>query len=358
MASKVREDVKSGRNSANRCPVIRNQELRVISASFKFKESPHRYPPLRVVESGCFALGKSPTWSASLEGTLRLRIGLPALLPLFLLFAELVHAPLVAGGQERAPADAAKAKAAAVKEGAPLFRANCSPCHGLNAHGGGRGPDLTSGRWTHGSTDAEIFRTITQGVPGTEMPANAFEDSETGAIIAYLRSLQPPIYAVVAGDPAKGRRIFNSAGCSTCHMVNGSGGRLGPDLSRVGASRSVSYLMDSIRSPDKELSAGMLDPNNHYGLPLVYDTVTVVTPSGEKITGVAMNEDTFSIQLMTTREDLRFFLKKSLKEVIREHKSLMPPYPEDTLSQTELQDLIDYLVTLRGAESGNAKEAK
>jgi hypothetical protein len=61
---------------------------------------------------------------------------------------------------------------------------------------------------------------------------------------------------------------------------------------------------------------------------------------------------------MTTREDLRFLLKNSLKEVIHEHKSLMPPYPEDTLSQTELQDLIDYLVTLRGAESGNAKEAK
>lgn len=293
-----------------------------------------------------------------MEEPRHLRLVLAALLPLFLLLALLAQAPLVAGGQEPSPADAANAKAAAAKEGASLFRANCSPCHGLNAHGGGRGPDLTSGRWTHGSTDAEIFRTITQGVPGTEMPANAFEDSETWAIIAYLRSLQPPSRAVVAGDPSKGRKIFNSGGCSTCHMVNGSGGRLGPDLSRVGASRSVSYLIDSIRSPDKDLSAGMLDPNNHYGLPLVYDTVTVVTLSGEKITGVAMNEDTFSIQLMTTSEDLRLFLKKNLKGVIHEHKSLMPPYSENTLSQTELQDLIDYLVTLRGAESGNLKEAK
>jgi putative heme-binding domain-containing protein len=217
---------------------------------------------------------------------------------------------------------------------------------------------LTSGRWTHGSTDAEIFRTITQGVPGTEMPANAFEDSETWTIVAYLRSLQPPSRAVVAGDSAKGRKIFNSAVCANCHMVNGSGGRLGPDLSRVGASRSVTYLMDSIRNPDNELSAGLSDPNNHYGLPLVYDTVTVVTATGEKITGVAKNEDTFSVQLMTAREELQFFLKKDLKEVIHEHKSLMPPYPESTLSQIELQDLIAYLVTLRGTESGDAKEAK
>jgi mono/diheme cytochrome c family protein len=63
---------------------------------------------------------------------------------------------------------------AAIQEGASLFRANCSPCHGLNAQGGGRGPDLTAGRWVHGSTDADIFRTITRGVPGTEMSANGF----------------------------------------------------------------------------------------------------------------------------------------------------------------------------------------
>ena len=80
------------------------------------------------------------------------------------------------------------ANPAQIREGASLFRANCSACHGLSAQGGGRGPDLTSRRWIHGSTDAAIFRTISQGVPGTEVPANNFEDSETRAIIAYLWS--------------------------------------------------------------------------------------------------------------------------------------------------------------------------
>jgi putative heme-binding domain-containing protein len=279
------------------------------------------------------------------------------LLPL-LFFAFLAFVPLVAGAQETSPAETSRAKVAEVKEGASLFRSNCSPCHGLNAHGGGRGPDLTSGRWTHGSTDAEIFRTISQGVPGTEMPANAFEDSEISAIVAYLRSLQPPAHIAVTGDPVKGSKTFNSAGCATCHMVNGSGGRLGPDLSRVGAARSVAYLIDSIRNPDKDLSAGMSDPNNHYGVSLVYDKVTVVTASGERITGVAKNEDTFSVQLMTPREDLQFFLKKDLREVSHERKSLMPPYPENTLSKTELQDLVAYLVTLNGTEATDAKEVK
>jgi cytochrome c oxidase cbb3-type subunit 3 len=238
---------------------------------------------------------------------------------------------------------------AAVREGASLFRANCSPCHGLNAKGGGRGPDLTSGRWTHGSSDAEIFRTITQGVPGTQMPANTFEDSETWTIIAFLRSLAPSDHAKTIGDPVKGEILFRGrAGCATCHMVKGHGGLLGPDLTRVGASRSLTYLIESIREPDKELSDGMLDPNNHYGLPLVYDTVTIVLKDGKKVIGIAKNEDTFSVQLMDTDQRLRFFLKSDVKDVIHERKSLMPAYADQVISAAELQDLLAYLEHLRG----------
>jgi putative heme-binding domain-containing protein len=236
----------------------------------------------------------------------------------------------------------------AIQEGASLFRANCSPCHGLNAKGGGRGPDLTAGHWVHGSTDADLFRTVTRGVPGTEMPANALDDSEVWAILAYVRSLAPAKTEAVSGDPAKGKKIFwETEGCSTCHMVRGRGGVLGPDLSRVGEARSADYLIDSIRQPSKELSTGMLDPNNHYGLPLVFDTVTVVTPDGQKIVGVAKNEDTFSLQLIDTNQQLQFFLKKNLREVTHERKSLMPAYSEGMLKPAELQDLVAYLEGLR-----------
>jgi len=278
--------------------------------------------------------------------------GIAALLSATLIGGLLIVANL-ATAAGKPISNSAEGKAAAIKEGASLFRANCSPCHGLSARGGGRGPDLTSGRRTHGSTDSAIFRTITQGVPGTEMPANGFLDAEIWAIIAYLRSLAPPNRPIASGDPVNGKKIFfGSSGCSNCHMVKGSGGLLGPDLSRMGASRSVAYLIDSIRRPDQELSSGMLDPNNHYGLPLVYDTVTVVTASGERITGVARNEDTFSVQLLATDQSLQLFLKKDVKEVIHERKSLMPPYLEEALSASQLQDLISYLETLRGEETG------
>ena len=131
-------------------------------------------------------------------------------------------------------------------------------------------------------------------------------------------------------------------------MVNGRGGRLGPDLSRVGSARSVAYLVESIREPDKELSLGMVDPNNHYGIPLEYETVTAILLDGHRVTGVAMNEDAFSLQLLGRDQELHLFLKKDLKDVIHERRSLMPAYTEGMLSKERLQDLIAYLTSLRG----------
>lgn len=270
---------------------------------------------------------------------------------IFPLVAAVLALPMLSqdSAQAAGKTSSRAASPAAIKEGASLFRANCSPCHGLSARGGGRGPDLTTGRWTHGGTDAEIFRTITQGVAGTEMPANGFEDSEIWTIIAYLRTLAPDRGMKASGNLTAGEKIFmGSGGCSRCHMVKGKGGVLGPDLSRVGASRSISYLTDSIREPDKQLSDGLFDPNNHYGLPLVYDSVTVVLNSGETLTGIAKNEDTYSIQLLDTDQHLRLLLKRDLKEEHREHKSLMPAYPEQMIGAGALQDLLAYLENLRG----------
>ena len=238
---------------------------------------------------------------------------------------------------------------AAIQEGSSLFRANCSPCHGLNARGGGRGPDLTSGVWNHGGSDEAIFRTITSGVTGTQMPANQFEDGETWALVAYLRSVGAGTHTPVAGDHTKGEAIFfGTGGCAQCHMVKGRGGRLGPDLTRVGSARSVAYLVDSIREPDKELSLGMVDPNNHYGIPLELETVTAVLPDGNRVIGVAMNEDAFSLQLLGRDQELHLFMKKDLREVQHERRSLMPAYTERMLSKEALQDLLAYLTGLRG----------
>lgn len=262
-----------------------------------------------------------------------------ALLPLFTL-------ALPGQPQKKNPVEG---NTTAIREGESLFRANCSPCHGLNARGGGRGPDLASGRWIHGGSDEAIFQTISQGVPGTEMPANAFEDGETWALIAYLRSLNAAAAPVTQGDRTAGEALFfGKAKCTSCHMVKGRGGHLGPDLSRVGAARSRAYLTESIREPNKDLSLGYADPNNHYGIPLEYDTVIIMTREGKRIRGVAKNEDAFSIQLLAEDDQLHFYLKRDLGKVRHERRSLMPAYTVEMLNDDELQDLLAYLSALRG----------
>src|SRR5262249_9914578 len=140
----------------------------------------------------------------------------------------------------------------AVTKGAVLFQQECVYCHGVGARGGIRGPDLTTGSWTHGGADPDLARTISDGVPGTAMPPNNLSTDEVWQLVTYLRTLtQPPVAA--AGDPARGEALFfGAARCSSCHIVNGRGGGLGPELSTVGSARARADPVEAIRAPGKQ----------------------------------------------------------------------------------------------------------
>ena len=232
----------------------------------------------------------------------------------------------------------------AIRQGRVIFRFGCIFCHGLEANGGTRGPDLTRGRWTHGSSDAAIFQNIDEGVPGTAMPATVLAEDEIWSVVAYLRTLSAASPTPIRGNREAGERIFFGSGaCSKCHMVNGKGGRLGPGLSHIAAARGTKYLIESIRDPNKQIT--IRHPN--WQVTVGYETVSVLTQDGRRITGVRRNEDSFSIQIMDQREQIHRFLKKDLREVIYEPGSLMPEYTEQILSDEELQDLLAYLDSLR-----------
>ena len=112
------------------------------------------------------------------------------------------------------------ADASAKTQGAVLFRQECVFCHGVSARGGMRGPDLTTGAWSHGGSDEELVATITDGVPGTEMPAHThLKSEEIGQIIAYLRTLQQPASPPRGDgrhgqDGHDGRDVRDAATCS------------------------------------------------------------------------------------------------------------------------------------------------
>jgi cytochrome c oxidase cbb3-type subunit 3 len=230
----------------------------------------------------------------------------------------------------------------AAEAGQSHFRINCSLCHGLGAHGGGRGPDLTHARKKHGNSDADLFRTIHDGVPGTDMPAALgsigveMKDQEIWQVITYLRSIEvkaPPL----PGNLADGKALFyGAANCSKCHMVEGKGGRLGPDLTNIGSARSVESIMESVRDPSRQLSDG-------------YQTVTVVTADGKESRGFIMNEDRFSVQMMDTNERILLLEKDKLRSFERSSVSLMPPYDRTLVSDKNLQEIVAYLLT-RGAK--------
>ena len=236
----------------------------------------------------------------------------------------------------------------AITQGAVLFRQDCAYCHGVSARGGMRGPDLTTGSWTHGGSDAEVAATISAGVPGTAMPPNKLTDDEVWQVVSYLRTLEKPPVAA-KGDARRGESLFSGAStrCSSCHIVNGRGGRLGPELTTVGSARSRAYILESIREPGKHLSEirGLGEAT------MKFDTVTLETADGRTIVGVPMNEDTFTVQVMDTSERVHSFEKKALKSFRHERRSLMPVYDANRLSDADLDDVLAYLQTLRAVST-------
>jgi putative heme-binding domain-containing protein len=240
----------------------------------------------------------------------------------------------------------------AITEGAVLFRQECMFCHGVAARGGVRGPDLTTGSWSHGGSDAELARTISAGVPGTAMPANRLTADEIWQIVAYLRTLEQPV-AATTGDPKRGEALFfGTARCSSCHIVNGRGGLLGPELSTVGSARSRAYIVESIREPGRQLTRNRVFGDSS----LKYDTVTAVTADGRTIVGVRLNEDTFTVQVMDMSERVHSLDKKSLKSVRHEDRSLMPNYDTGRLGSADLDDVVAYLQSLRSTVSAPKKD--
>jgi cytochrome c oxidase cbb3-type subunit 3 len=233
-------------------------------------------------------------------------------------------------------------------EGDALYRSNCAFCHGLSGKGG-RGPDLTARR-VHGNTDADVSRVIKQGIPGTTMPAFAnFENDEVAKLVGYLKSFSQQgggaNAAKLTGDVAAGKLVYQRSGCTGCHKVDGVGSIYGPDLSRIGVARSQAYIAESLAKPSADV-------------PLEWEGVSVTLKDGRKVTGVKVNEDSFTLQMRDPAGKFRFFDRSEVKSVAVETKSLMPAY--DRLPKPDLDNLLAYLDSLRGNinASGPATKAK
>jgi Cytochrome c peroxidase len=226
-----------------------------------------------------------------------------------------------------------------IENGRGLYQANCLGCHGDQGNAV-EGADLGSGRFRRVSSDEELANLIRTGIPGTLMiPRPQLSDGQLFALVAFLRTMRTQSAAdaqsrdVAIGDARRGEQLFfGSAGCNSCHGVGGGGSRLYPDLAGIGSQRTPVSLENALIAVDAEVREG-------------HRFMQVVDKKGVTTTGLLLNQDTHSIQMMSKDEKLVSFLKSDLDSWLF-LPSQMPSY-NDVLSAADIADLVAYLISLK-----------
>lgn len=225
-----------------------------------------------------------------------------------------------------------------VRAGESYFQRQCSRCHGQDARGSDEtgAPDLT-GSLQRASTDAGVFTILREGIPGTAMlpvPVDT-PDATVWQVVTFLNSLRTdPANINLPGDPTYGVSLYNGKGnCASCHMINGVGGRLGPDLSVVGERLDPDEIRSSLTDPDADVAPR-------------WWTVRVTQRDGSVVEGLRMSEDTFGLRVIDENADLWSFHKNDIESYEREQSSTMPGYAR-TMTENEIDHLVAYLFSLR-----------
>jgi putative heme-binding domain-containing protein len=226
-----------------------------------------------------------------------------------------------------------------IQAGSVVYSAQCLQCHGP---AGDRisGVDLRSGRFRNATTDDDLRRIITNGLPGTSMIGQRMEGAQLTALVAFIRNMRDfDSRPVAAGNATRGQAVFEGAGgCLSCHRVGGKGSLVAPDLSEIGTSRNAAALQQSLLEP-----TSVMMPINR--------PIRIVTKDGRTLNGRRLNEDTYTIQLMSDQEQLISVAKADVRDYQVLATSTMPSFKEK-LSPQELADVVAYLGTLRPPRVG------
>ncbi len=215
--------------------------------------------------------------------------------------------------------------------GKKLYEGFCSLCHGQTGTGG-KGPNLAQPVLPRAANDEALVEVIREGIRGTEMPGFwQLTDGEVKQLASYVKSLGRIEPEKLPGDAARGKALYESKGCASCHIVRGVGTGIGPELSEIGARRSGAYLREAIVNPAAAVPEGFLVVN--------------VTAGDRTVKGMRVNEDSFSIQVRDASGKFHSFRKAEVRIDRAPNVSIMPAYK---MTDSELDDLVAYLAGLRG----------
>jgi putative heme-binding domain-containing protein len=158
-------------------------------------------------------------------------------------------------------------------------------------------------------------------------------EGDVDAQRARLAELEP---LLAGGDAARGRDVFNgrTAACTSCHAVGPIGGRVGPDLTKIGGIRAPKDLLESIVFPSLSFVRG-------------YEPAAIRTKDGSVLDGVVVRESADAVTLVQADRTERRVPRASIAELRQGRLSIMPQGLDRQLSAQELRDLVAYLVSLR-----------
>jgi putative membrane-bound dehydrogenase-like protein len=164
---------------------------------------------------------------------------------------------------------------------------------------------------------------------------NALETALTSAPEMQSR-LAEYLLLLDGGNVERGRTVFLSSktACTTCHRVGTEGGRIGPDLTRIGAIRAGRDIVESIVFPSSTIAQG-------------YEQYAAVTTDGRTISGIMTREANETIVLHDSSGAETRLRRDRVEEMSRQTASIMPERLEQQLSPQEFRDLLAYLQSLR-----------
>ena len=262
------------------------------------------------------------------------------------LWAALVHlvctAPIVAAQQQTRWA----ADPAAAQRGQGSFEASCSFCHGSDARGSERAPDLIRSELVNHDEHGELIgQVLSKGRPERGMPG--FPGLSAQDIAAFLHDriqsvfdrMGYPVLSVVTGDASRGKLFFSKTGkCGSCHSVL-------DDLAGIGSKYKPEVLQAVMLCPGPTL----LDYLGFASRPVAHPPVhlRLQLRSGQTVSGVAQFVGQYDVALLDSSGSYRSFSRDDLVNVdvedpLQAHRDLLPAY-----SDADMHDLLAYLESLK-----------
>jgi PQQ-dependent dehydrogenase (methanol/ethanol family) len=232
--------------------------------------------------------------------------------------------------------------AQSLEAGRKAYEARCVSCHGSDGAGSGQGPGIIDVRQPRAASGAAMRTLIRDGIPDRGMPAFPMPDPELDAIVAYVELLRAPAADhPSAGDAVAGERFFTGKGnCSSCHMVRGRGGILGPDLSNLARARRTVQIEQALRAPGSGSTArrgGSSEAGEQS-----FQSLSLRMRDGRTLRGLAKYESPSDLGVQTLDGAFHSISKSQVAEVTWE-RSVMPAVQA---SAEDMRDLLAYLTRL------------